>query len=220
MSTILAMLMVLALVLTEHWRRKKKRAPVFSRQYIHPGHTWMRMTEDGDVMVGVDQFAAGLIGGITSLSLPRYLKKVHQGEPSFTINQDGRTVTFVSPVTGRVVEKNEMVLNNPSLALVSPMRDGWMFKVHPSNLANETRNLFAGKWAETWGELSRMHLVRFFSLSPVPVSQDGGTIVEDLALHCSETEWSALKRDLFLDTTQDSSTIRRHEQNVRPEVLQ
>ena len=220
MSTILAILMILTLVLTEHMRRKKKRVPVFTRQYIHPGHTWMRMTQDGDVMVGVDDFAAGVLGEISSIVLPRYLKKVRQGQPSFTIDNKGRSVTFVSPVTGRVVEKNEMVLHYPALATVSPLRDGWLFKVHPSDLLNETRNLLAGRWAELWMELARTHLLRVFSMHPVPVSQDGGRIINDLALHCSEEEWNTLKRELFFDMGSGAGSHSRSDQPVRQEVAQ
>jgi glycine cleavage system H lipoate-binding protein len=200
MSTILAILMILALVLTDHLRRKKKATPVFTRQYVHPGHTWMRMTGDGDVMVGVDEFAAGVIGEISAITLPRYLKKIRQGEPSFTIDNNGRSITFVSPLTGRVVEKNEMVLSHPALAIVSPLRDGWLFKIHPANLPNETRNLMTGKWADLWMDMARTHLLRLLSLNPVPVSQDGGRIDSNLAIRCSDAEWKTLKRELFFDT--------------------
>jgi glycine cleavage system H protein len=220
MSTILALLMILTLVLTEHMRRKKKKISVFTRQYIHPGHTWMRMTQDGDVMVGVDDFAAGVLGEVSSIALPRYLKKVRQGQPSFTIGHDGRRVTFVSPVTGRVVEKNEMVLHHPDLTVVSPLHDGWLFKVHPTDLANETRNLLTGRWAELWLEMARTRLLRFFSMSPVPVSQDGGKIVSDLAQHCSEEEWNTLKRELFFDVSSGITMHGRVSEHARQEVLQ
>lgn len=220
MSTILAILMILTLVLTEHMRRKKKKEPVFTRQYIHPGHTWMRMTQDGDVMVGVDDFAAGVLGEISSIVLPRYLTKVRQGKPSFTIDHNGRSVTFVSPVTGRVVEKNEMVLNYPALAIVSPLRDGWLFKVHPSDLPNERRNLLAGRWAEIWMEMARTNLLRFFSMSPVPVSQDGGKIVSDLPHRCSEAEWNTLKREFFFDMGSGAPSHSQVGKPARQEVAQ
>jgi glycine cleavage system H protein len=179
----------------------------------------MRMTQDGVVMVGIDEFAAGVIGEVSAIKLPRYFRKVRQGEPSFTFDNNGRSVTFVSPLTGRVVEKNEMIRHDPALAILSPLHDGWLFKVDPADLQIETRNLLTGNRADLWMDMARTHLLRFFSASPVPVSQDGGRLVTDLAHRCSEAEWIALKRELFLDTggiDRQQQTTARVREEVAP----
>jgi glycine cleavage system H protein len=39
------------------------------------------------------------------------------------------------PVTGEVVEVNEALRTDPSLANSDPMGNGWFFKVHVTNMA-------------------------------------------------------------------------------------
>lgn len=60
-SLLFALLTAIVLIV---WSTMRKRAPqrVFLRRYVHPCHTWMCETEDGDVLVGIDEFAQSLIG--------------------------------------------------------------------------------------------------------------------------------------------------------------
>jgi len=43
------------------------------------GHGWIRETEDGYVLVGMDDFAQSIIGSVHDVKLPRLLRRVHQG---------------------------------------------------------------------------------------------------------------------------------------------
>jgi glycine cleavage system H protein len=199
MSSLLAILAVLVLLIVEKIWPRKKKAPVFARRYFHPGHTWAQVDEAGEALVGIDDFAAGVLGTIDSVTLPRYLKVLRQGEPAFELSTGNRKVRLLSPISGAVIEKNEMVLQNPSLVLTSPLQDGWLLKVHPRrHAASELRNLISGKLVPDWLDVTRAHLVRFFSSHPILTAQDGGTLTKDLAARCSDSEWDALTREFFL----------------------
>ncbi|MDH4069260.1 MAG: hypothetical protein OEV30_02435 [Ignavibacteria bacterium] len=210
MSTLLVLLMVILILLTKRFRREAVRTPVFARQYTHPGHMWLRQTGDGEVTVGIDTLAAGVLGLVDGVRFPRYLKKLHQGEPCCTLQHGSREITLTCPISGWVVEKNEMVRFHPSLVTTSPHGEGWLFRIHPTNLAIELRNLLSGKRAEAWADMGRSHLLRLFGPTPIFLSQDGGKLIENFSQHCSDADWLELKRDLFLDEVPEAKACLTH----------
>ena len=206
MSIILALATVIGLLITGLFRRSGQRtaalSPVLIKRYIHPGHTWARETEDGDVLVGIDDFTQSLIGNVEGLELPRLLKRVEQGKVAWTVRHGARALPMVCPVSGRVIEKNEMVLTNPGLVNTSPYGDGWLIRVRPRRFSAEMHNLITGRSAAQWVDGARARLAGFFSGAPVLMYQDGGVMLPDLADRCSDEEWERLLREFFLaDTT-------------------
>jgi len=112
----------------------------------------------------------------------------------------------LSPVTGRVIEKNEMVLRNPGLVNASPYVDGWLIRVHPRKLPGQLHNLLTGRAAQQWIDGVRARLGGFFSGTPALLYQDGGVMMNNLADRCSEPEWRRLVKEFFLtdETTPQS----------------
>jgi len=200
MSAILALTTVIILLIASALRRKKPAmAPaVFVKRYMHPGHTWVRETPDGEVLVGIDDFAAALIGPVDGVELPRLLRNVRQGEIAMSVRHGSRTVPLISPVSGRVVGKNEMVLATPSLIGDSPYGDGWLIRVRPRRLNAQLHNLLTGKPAQQWLDAVRSQLAGFFSGTPALMYQDGGTMMTNLGDRCSDEEWERLVNTFFL----------------------
>ncbi len=201
MSVILALLAAILLILGGIVRAKrpqKSPAPVLIQRHVHPGHAWLRVTEDGDVLIGIDDFAQSLVGTIEEVRLPRLLRRLKQGKVGWHIRHGARVVPIVSPVTGWVIQKNEMVLHNPSLMNTSPYSDGWVLRVHPEKLSEQLHNLFSGKWALRWQDVARAQLARMFSGTPALMYQDGGVLMRDLADRCSDEEWKVIEKEVFL----------------------
>ena len=201
MSAILAIITAAILIVVGLLRPRHARKPVTQvlvRRYVHPGHGWIRMTEDGDVLVGMDEFAQSVVGSIDTVTLPRLLKRVEQGGAAWEVMHAGRKLRMVSPVSGRVVEKNEMVLLNPSLINTSPYGDGWLFKVRPTKLSPQLHNLLTGKSVAEWQESVRAALSRYFTATPALMYQDGGVMVSNLSERCSDEEWNGLTKEFFL----------------------
>jgi glycine cleavage system H protein len=201
MSVILALTTALLLIgwgVIRSRKPQKAAAPVLVHRYVHAGHAWLRMTEDGDVLVGIDDFAQSVIGTVDEIRLPRMLGRVRQGKTGWFVCHGKRVVPIVSPVTGRVIQKNEMVLHNPTLLNTSPYGDGWLLRIRPSKLSPQLSNLFTGRLAMQWQDLARAQLARMFSGTPALMFQDGGVVLRDLADRCSDAEWSAIEREVFL----------------------
>ncbi len=213
MSAILSILTAAALIIYSLFRKRQPASEpeqVIIKRYVHPGHGWLRTNEDGDVIVGMDDFAQSVAGSIDCVMLPKLLRSVEQGGVAWTVMHGRRRIPMVSPVSGRVIEKNEMVLRDPSLINRSPYGDGWLFKVRPRKLPLQLHNLLTGRSAQQWQDAIRAQLSAFFAGTPALMYQDGGVMVEDLADRCSDDEWSRLQRQFFLvdDTPKSISEVK------------
>ena len=201
MSTFLALLAAIVIVIIGVLRERKSSRPVtqtFVKRYVHPGHTWLRIMDDGEVLVGIDEFAQAFIGDVENVRLPRLLERLDQGSVAFHLVHGKRVLPMVSPVTGRVIEKNQLLEHAPALVNSAPLNEGWLFKVHPHKLSPQLRNLMTGKWAHHWQDIVRTQVNRFFSGSPVLLYQDGGVMVQSLSDRCSDSEWQSLVQEFFL----------------------
>jgi len=201
MSTILALITAIVLMVAGTIRSRKTREPVAEvliKRLVHPGHAWIRTTPDGYAVVGVDEFTQSVVGKIDGVRLPHLLTRVKQGEAAWRLMHGNRALPMISPVSGWVVEKNEAVLRDPTLVNSAPFGDGWLFKVKPYKLTAELRNLLTGREARRWQDAVRGHLQSFFTGTPALFMQDGGVLIQGLADRCSEKEWQKLTSEFFL----------------------
>ena len=75
--------------------------------FFHGGHTWAKIENSGNVQVGLDGFAQGVLGRVDRYELPAKGKRVRQGEPALAVHQSGKRIEFVAPVDGEICAVNE-----------------------------------------------------------------------------------------------------------------
>lgn len=101
-----------------------------------PSHEWARL--DGDIVtVGITSFAVEQLTEPTFLELPPVGQMVEAGKPFGVIESVKSTSDLYSPVTGTVVERNEVLLEDKAtrrpadLSPIStdPFGRGWLIKV-------------------------------------------------------------------------------------------
>jgi glycine cleavage system H protein len=102
-------------------------------------HEWVRVVDDL-AFVGITDFAQHELGEILYLELPEVGAKVSAGEPCGTIEGVKVAEDLISPVSGRVEEKNADAEETPETVNKSPYEDGWLYKVRLS-VSEELSNL-------------------------------------------------------------------------------
>lgn len=162
---------------------------------LHPGHTWARTDEAGLVEVGMDDFAARLLGPVGRLGLPAPGAEVAQGAPALRAEEDGREVALVSPVDGTVAEVNPAA--RAGNAWEQEPYSGWLFKVRPARLAANLRQLLSGEAARRWEEVAAESLLARASPALGTVLADGGVPVHGIAKELEPEKWDELCREHF-----------------------
>ncbi|MDZ7373715.1 MAG: glycine cleavage system protein H [candidate division KSB1 bacterium] len=168
-----------------------------SDRYYHPGHTWAKPVERGEVLVGLDAFARRLVGEVRSIEVPSRGEKLEQGRRVWALRFDGRVLEQPSPVDGEVVEVNEAVLQQPAQLREDPYEKGWILRVRPRDQECCAANLFSSDLAKKWVELAIQDLQRSYSPLAGAVFQDGGELVEGIARHLTEEQWERFRRRYF-----------------------
>ncbi len=111
--------------------------------YYHKEHFWAKVEGDA-VTVGTTDFAQKLAGQIVYVELPPAGKALEQGKPCGSMESGKWVGRIYSPISGKVVSTNQDLEDTPELVNESPYEKGWMFKVNPTNLQDELKNLMKG----------------------------------------------------------------------------
>jgi glycine cleavage system H protein len=95
-------------------------------------HEWVQL-EDNIATVGITFFAQESLGDITYVQLPKEGEEIKKDDTFGVVESVKAVSDLYAPVTGRVVEINQPLLDAPELINEDPYTDGWMIKVEVSN---------------------------------------------------------------------------------------
>ncbi|MFQ6055624.1 MAG: glycine cleavage system protein GcvH [Methanosarcinales archaeon] len=118
--------------------------------YYTEDHTWARVEDDGTVTVGMDHFGATSVGEIEFLDLPMEDDEFEAGDAFGSVESAKWVGGLMMPVTGRVIEVNEEVEDDPEIMTEDPYGDGWLIKVDPDDLDNDLKKLYHGDSVKDW----------------------------------------------------------------------
>jgi len=165
---------------------------------FHPGHSWLSEERKNVVRVGVDEFAAALLGKVEKIALPCRGQWIRQGQKVLSFFRDGSETQMVSPTEGEVLAVNPEVLHNPSLLRRDPYGAGWLFTLNVPDQESTGRNLVPKRLVEDW---MREAVDRLYARQPQlagAVAADGGIPAEDLGGLFPDTDWKELTAEFFL----------------------
>ena len=95
-------------------------------------HEYVRL--EGEIAtVGISAFAVDQLGDIVFLELPDVGDAVEKGETFGNVESVKAVEDLKSPVTGTVVERNEVMVETPEQLTEDPYGEGWLLKVRVSD---------------------------------------------------------------------------------------
>ena len=109
--------------------------------YYTKEHEWAKKLDDGMVAVGIDDFAQAALHEIVYVELPEMDSEVSQGQAIGAVESVKAVSDMYSPVSGKIVEVNEALLDAPEQINNDPYGEGWIAKIEPSNLDGDLGNL-------------------------------------------------------------------------------
>jgi glycine cleavage system H protein len=165
--------------------------------FAHPSHTWAEAVQPNVVNVGMDKFTSSVFGSIQGIQLPNQGDRIYQGGRAWKLQRGERELVQISPVSGRVVEVNRKVAENPKLLNQEDPGRNWILKIAPMRFAREARNLLSGEMLSRWNQAAKEQLVAALVPSNYPVLQEGGEIKPDLGDELTSQQWEKVSRDFF-----------------------
>lgn len=91
-------------------------------------HEWVSLQVDV-ATVGITDYAQGELGDVVFVELPEVNTEVRQMEPFGTIEAVKAVTDLFAPLSGKVIETNVLLQDNPELVNKDPYGDGWMLKI-------------------------------------------------------------------------------------------
>jgi len=95
-------------------------------------HEWVK--KEGDlVRIGITNFAQDELGDIVFVELPEVGDDIEVDEPFGSVESVKTVSELYAPISGKVIEVNEELEDNPEYVNESPYDKAWMIIVEPSD---------------------------------------------------------------------------------------
>ena len=105
-------------------------------------HEWVKVESDEGALIGISEHAAETLGDIVFVELPEIDDSIQQFEKMGEIESVKAVSDLFSPITGKVLEVNAELIDQPEKINESAETSGWMIKVVLTN-SSELENLMS-----------------------------------------------------------------------------
>ncbi|KAF0151745.1 MAG: glycine cleavage system H protein [Ignavibacteria bacterium] len=95
-------------------------------------HEWIKV-EGSFGTIGITEYAQGELGDIVYIDIKPDLAEITMGETFGTIEAVKTVSDLYAPISGKVIELNKKLNDEPQLANTDPYGEGWLIKVELSD---------------------------------------------------------------------------------------
>ncbi len=95
-------------------------------------HEWARKDDD-EVIVGISDYAQSTLSDVVYVELPEIGETIAKGDQLGVVESVKAAGDVYAPMSGEVVAVNEALEDAPELVNESPLGDGWLVRVKPSD---------------------------------------------------------------------------------------
>lgn len=99
------------------------------------------LEKNGLYAIGISDYAVEQLGDIVFVELPEVDATIEKGEPFATVESVKAASEVYMPISGKVVEINETLIENPELVNDDTFGKAWFVKIEPTNLDEEKAEL-------------------------------------------------------------------------------
>jgi glycine cleavage system H protein len=96
-------------------------------------HEWLKLEDDGSVIVGITDHAQEALGELVFVEVPEAGANFAVGDACAVVESVKAASDIYCPVAGEVLAANEALADEPELVNSSPYEDGWVFKLQPDD---------------------------------------------------------------------------------------
>lgn len=107
-------------------------------------HEWIKIESGNTAIVGITDYAQGELGDIVFVEIETEGEELGQGDTFGTIEAVKTVSDLFMPVSGKVLEINSLITEEPEQINKDPYTKGWLIKVEVND-PGELENLLDAK---------------------------------------------------------------------------
>jgi glycine cleavage system H protein len=117
----------------------------------HPEHDWARIDGSDPTLatLGITWYAQDSLGEVVFFEAPALGTMLSKDEPYTEVESVKAVSDVVAPLSGEIVEINDVVVENPGMINEDPYGEGWLVKVRLSDPAEREALLDAASYMAT-----------------------------------------------------------------------
>ena len=96
-----------------------------------PQHEWLLVQPNGNVRVGITDFAQDALGDIVFVALPGTGDEVAAEQAMGEVESTKSVSEVYAPIPGRIVRRNDAVETAPETINDDPYGEGWLVEIEP-----------------------------------------------------------------------------------------
>jgi len=154
--------------------------------FYSKNHTWAHLLKSGDAKIGLDDFLLHITGEVRVANLKNPGDLMRKGDLMAEVVQNGKVLKINSPLSGKIVDSNFSVRDNPGIINIDPYGEGWIYKILPDRWVEETSSYYLAEEAVAWSkrELERLRdflaesMNKYSPETSMLILQDGGELCD------------------------------------------
>ncbi len=111
-------------------------------------HEWVRADDDGIATIGITDHAQELLGDLVFVELPEAGAELAAGTECAVVESVKAASDVYSPVSGEVIEANELLADAPETINGDAYEAGWIFRIRLSDPSELDALMDADAYAE------------------------------------------------------------------------
>lgn len=112
-------------------------------KYYRLGYaSWVSVENKGTALIGITDLFLKTIDAVSDILFFKIEEEIIQGISCLQITStDGLIHSVLAPVSGRIIEINEALLQNKTIIEKDPYFQGWLYRIIPNDLNYELKHL-------------------------------------------------------------------------------
>lgn len=120
---------------------------VLQDRYYTETDEWV-LIQGNIATVGITDYAQKKLRDIVGVELPEIGKEVKAGDSVAVVESIKAAADIYSPLSGKITETNQKLLDSPELINKDPYGEGWIFRIEISDKNEIEKLLSAEKYSE------------------------------------------------------------------------
>ena len=96
-------------------------------------HEWLKVTDDGTVLVGITDHAQDALGDLVYVEVPEEGNHYSAGDACAVVESTKSASDVYCPIAGVIAEANSALTDAPELINEQPYGDGWIMSIQPDD---------------------------------------------------------------------------------------